>query len=74
VGYLTKYSRKIHKDFKNVSIVSLLRYVVDETNEIMTTACNIIIFSILNHDLREEEMNYLIHEYTILTNLNILSN
>ena len=73
VGYLTKYSKKISKDFKSVSIVSLVRYCVDESNELMTMACNIIIYSILNHDLREEEMNYLIHEYTILTNLNILS-
>lgn len=49
-GKMTKSKYKIHPQFKNISLPILSRFCIDDTNEMMSSACNLIISSILNKD------------------------
>ena len=55
-GYLTKNKRKISRNFKHLNLPILARYCIDDSNEIMSSACNLMISSILNKDERTEDM------------------
>jgi hypothetical protein len=47
---LTKNKLKINKNFKSLSLPILARFCIDETNEMMSSAINLMITSIINKD------------------------
>lgn len=49
-GRFTKGKYKINPHFKNISLPILSRFSIDESTELMSSACNLIISSILNKD------------------------
>lgn len=54
-GYLTKNKKPFGKYFKCITTSILSRICVDDSNEVMSSACNLMISSILNKDEREED-------------------
>ena len=73
VGYLTKYRRRIGRYTKHVSMLHLARMFLDDNNEMMSSACNILIYSILNKDEKDEDLQYLLGEYFVLFNIVLIN-
>lgn len=59
-GYFTRNKKKINKNFRHISLPVLSRFCIDDSNELMSAACNLIISTILNKDEKEEELKYYI--------------
>ena len=56
VELLTRKNIQLDHSFKNMNLMILASYTIDDSNEVMTAACNLIISSIKKNDNEKELM------------------
>lgn len=65
VEILTKKGHKINKNFKTMSISLLSRFCIDENNEILNSACNLIMASVLTN--KEEILKNIKFQFSLFS-------
>ncbi|CAD8124142.1 unnamed protein product [Paramecium sonneborni] len=62
VELLTKKKQMLDKNFKSMDLFLLAQYTIDESNEVMNAACNLILSQIRKSDQDMQEQHLLIRE------------